>query len=170
MAAWLGKQLKFPVISKDRIKEVLFNELGWRDREWSKALGRASVELMYSLADIQLESGNSVILENAFYPELASPKLQTLERHHEVRILQIICDADSEVLLQRFKSRAESGVRHDGHVDIETLDELATSLGQERPLRLELEGRVLRLDTTDFAALSYEAVLDRLVVMMNGPA
>jgi predicted kinase len=45
LATWLGKQLTFPVISKDDIKVVLFNQPGWQDREWSRFFGRASVEL-----------------------------------------------------------------------------------------------------------------------------
>lgn len=170
LATWLGKELQFPVISKDRIKEVLFNELGWRDREWSKTLGRASVELMYYFAKSQLENGNSVILDNAFHPDLASPKLRALESQYKVHTLQIICEADGEVLFDRFKRRAESGIRHDGHVDTQALDELKAHLEQERPLKLDIGGQVIRVDTTDFAALRYEVLLDRVVAMMEAIA
>ena len=137
LAKWLGKQLSFPVFSKDSVKEVLFNELGWRDREWSKMLGRASVELLYHLAQTQLEVGKSVILDNAFHPELASPKLRLLGEQYGIHTLQIICNTDSDTLFQRFKQRAKSGTRHDGHVDMQSLDELKANLQRKRLLRLD---------------------------------
>lgn len=168
LAAWLGKQLAIPVISKDGIKEILFEQLGWRDREWSKMLGRASVEVLYYLAQTQLQAGRSVILDNAFDVGLASPKLQALERRYEAQALQIICDADSQVLFERFKKRGESGIRHEGHVDKQTLPELEAHLAQERPLKLDLGGQVLRVDTTDLTTLCYQAILDQVTAIMNG--
>ena len=73
LAKWLGQRLRIPVLSKDNIKEIPFEELGWSDREWSKRLGRASVEVMYACAQSLLEADQSVILDNAFHPELAPP-------------------------------------------------------------------------------------------------
>ena len=169
LAAWLGRQLRWPVISKDGIKEILFDELGWRDREWSRTLGRASVELLYYFAAIQLEAGISAILDNAFHRELASPPLQALERRYRANVLQIICQADPAVLFERFKKRAESGVRHDGHVDLQALEELAASLARGRPMQLDLGGQVLRLDTADFGALRYETVLEQVRAIVAGP-
>jgi predicted kinase len=166
LATWLGQQLAFPVISKDEIKEVLFNQLGWQDREWSKALGRASVELMYFFAQTQLEIGQSAILDNAFHPDLASAKLQALSRLHGVCTLQIICDADGRVLFERFKCRAESGIRHEGHVDAQSLDEFETRLKQETSLKLDIEGQALRVDTTDWATVCYEDILNEILAIV----
>jgi predicted kinase len=167
LATWLGQQLMLPVISKDGIKEILFDQLGWRDREWSKMLGRASVELMYYCSQTQLEASKSVILENAFHPDLASPKLRALKDQYKANALQIICNTDSHVLFERFKQRAESGIRHEGHVDRQSLDELKLNLKQERPLLLDIDSHVLQVDTTDFATLRYEVVLERVKTIMN---
>ncbi len=167
LATWLGQQLALPVIGKDGIKEVLFAEMGWRDREWSKLLGRASVEIMYHLTHTLLAAGSSVILHNAFHPELASAKLQTLIHQHQARAIQIICQAPSEVLFHRFRQRAESGQRHEGHVDLLSLDELQTSLQQQRPVHLQIEGAVILVNTTDFATVAYETVLEQVRVLMN---
>jgi len=159
--------LAFPVISKDSIKEVLFDQLGWRDREWSKMLGRASIELMYYFAQTQLELGKSVILENVFHPDLASPKLRVLERQYNANVLQIICNANSDVLFERFRQRAESGIRHKGHVDIQSLNELKAHLKQRCSLRLDIDSPVLQVDTTDFAALHYETILEQIRTIMD---
>lgn len=166
LASWLGRQLACPVISKDSIKEVLFDQLGWRDREWSKVLGRASVELMYYIAETQLKASRSVILDNAFDPDLASAKLRALVRENGANSLQIICNARSTVLFDRFKRRAESGIRHEGHVDAQCLDELKASLQQERRQRLDIGGQVLRVDTTDLATIHYEAILNEVVAAL----
>lgn len=164
LAKWLGKQLSVPVYSKDSIKEILFDELGWRNREWSKMLGRASVELLYFLAQIQLELGKSVILDNAFHPELASAKLQAVQKQGQAQVLQIICNADADTLFARFKQRAESGIRHEGHVDNQSLAEYQSNLQKERPLQLHLDGPVIQIDTTDFASLRYEELLQQVKV------
>ena len=167
LATWLGQHLSLPVISKDGIKEVMFAEMGWRDREWSKLLGRASVEIMYHLAHTLLGANTSLILDNAFHPELASAKLQTILYQHQARAIQIICQAPTEVLFQRFRQRAETGQRHEGHVDLSSLDELQASLQPQRPVQLQIEGPVISVDTTDFAMVDYETILEQVSSLMN---
>ena len=170
LAAWLGQQLALPVIGKDGIKEILFAEMGWQDRDWSKQLGRASVEILYHLAHTLLGAGTSLILDNAFHPELASPQLQTLIQKHQARAIQIICQAPSEVLFHRFRQRAESGQRHEGHVDLLSLAELRASLQQQRPVQLQIEGAVIPVDTTDFATVDYGTILEQVSTLMKGEA
>lgn len=167
LAAWLGTQLGIPVIGKDHLKEILFAELGWRDREWSKMMGRASVELLYFLARTLLASGTSILIENAFHPELASPTLRAIAQETQATTLQIICQADNEVLFQRFQQRNEAGLRHAGHVDAQSLDELRASLTQNRPVRLDLDGPVLEVNTNDFAVVRYEAILEQVKALVN---
>ena len=47
----LSDTLGFPLISKDTVKEFVFDTIGVGDREWSKTLGKVSSEFLYSLAD-----------------------------------------------------------------------------------------------------------------------
>lgn len=42
LARRIAQEFQLPLIAKDDIKESLFDSLGWRDREWSKKLGRAT--------------------------------------------------------------------------------------------------------------------------------
>src|SRR5690606_17314401 len=91
LAMRLGRALALPVFGKDRLKEVLFDQLGWQDREWSKKLGAASAELLYECAAIQLEAGRSFILENAFHPDWATPKLLALKARYQADSLEIQC-------------------------------------------------------------------------------
>jgi len=167
LATWLSKQLGFAYLSKDAIKEILFDALGWSDREWSKKLGAGSIELMYYLAGTILAAGRSVILENTFRPDLASAKLSALARQTQAGTIQIICRASPEVVYQRFKQRAEAGLRHPGHVDIQSMDEAKVSLTQERPLRLDIGGEVIEVDTTDFSAVRYEPILAQVKAILR---
>jgi ABC-type hemin transport system ATPase subunit len=43
LAQHLGARFALPVLGKDMLKELLFDILDWQDREWSRALGQASI-------------------------------------------------------------------------------------------------------------------------------
>jgi len=68
----LARDLMFPFVSKDGIKERLFESLGWTDREWSRQLGRASVDLLFYVVEVELSAGRSLVVENAFWKENAT--------------------------------------------------------------------------------------------------
>ncbi len=167
LATWLSKQLTIPFITKDPIKEILFDVLGWSDREWSKRLGTASIEIMYYFAQASLMAGGSIILDNPFRPDLASAKMSALARQANAGTIQIICRANPEVAYQRFKQRAEAGLRHPGHLDMQIMDELKVSL-EDRPLRLDIGGEVIEVDTTDFSAVHYESILAKVKAIISG--
>src|SRR4051812_32383267 len=90
LARLLGKELRLPVVSKDRVREVLFDQLGWSDRPWAQLLGRASIDLMFYLAETHLEAGSSLILDNSFDPSLSSARFQALKSRFDSDIIQII--------------------------------------------------------------------------------
>jgi predicted kinase len=110
LSAWLSKQLTIPFIHKDAIKEILYDVLGWSDREWSQKFGAASIELMYYFAQASLMAGRSIILDNPFNPDLASAKISALARKANAGTIQIICHVSPEIAYQRFKQRAEAGL------------------------------------------------------------
>jgi predicted kinase len=111
------------LITKDDIKEILFETLGWKDRTWSKRLGRASMALLYYYAEVLVKSNNSVILESNFHPEEAIPRLQELRQKCGVEMIEIQCTAKREILVERLQERAMNKVRHPGHNDDEYLRE-----------------------------------------------
>jgi predicted kinase len=167
LAAWLSQQLGIPLITKDPIKEILFDILGWSDRKWSQRLGGASIEIMYYIAQASLMAGGSIILDNPFSPDLASVKLSALAQQAKAGRLQIICRATPEVAYQRFKQRAEAGLRHPGHLDLQIMGEVQASFAQNRPLRLDIGGEVIEVDTNDFAVLRYEPILAQVQAIME---
>jgi predicted kinase len=62
LAKQLAVDLEIPVIGKDEIKKILFDTLGWKDREWSVRLGGASFDLLYLLIEKMLSAGSSFML------------------------------------------------------------------------------------------------------------
>ena len=165
LAAWLSEQLAIPFISKDAIKEILFDVLGWSDRQWSQRLGLAGIELLYYFADTALMAGRSIIIENTFRPDLASAKLATLAHRANAGTIQIICRASTEVVYQRFQQRAEAGQRHPGHLDLQIMGLPKVSL-DDRPVRLDIGGEVINVDTTDFSTVNYQAILAQVKAML----
>ncbi|HMA37130.1 MAG TPA: AAA family ATPase [Chloroflexia bacterium] len=159
LATRLAADLRLPLLGKDRIKEVLFDTLGWSDRAWSRRLGGATMELLYLLMDIELAAGRSVLVESNFRPEWATPRFRQLQQQHAFHPIQVQCRTDGPVLLARFAARAATHTRHPGHGDGDTLEELGPELRQGFYADLDIGGTVLHVDTTDFARFDYAAVL-----------
>lgn len=136
----LARMLGLPLVSKDDLKEILFDSLGWSDRAWSRKVSDAAYVLMFHLAEGELAAGRSVMLEANFRPE-AADRITQLPPH---RALQVRCTADRPTVTRRLRLRAEQPVRHPGHVDSETLGELEELLESGRTL--ELEGPVIEVD------------------------
>ena len=165
LAKWLAQELKLPLVSKDGIREVLFDRLGWKDRKWAQELGKASIDMMFYFAQVELEVGLSLIMDNAFYPPVSNPRFQALKEQYNAESIQIVCDSDRETLFQRFKSRADSGSRHPGHGDRDVLEELYANLADNSSSILEIGGSVIKVDTTDFAKVSYQDILDQVKLL-----
>jgi len=162
LAQKIAARFRLPLLTKDMIKETLFDTLGWQDRAWSRKLSAASVALLYQLLEVQLQAGRSCIVESNFVSELATPQFRTLQSCYAFTPFQILCVADGETLFARFVQRAESGQRHPGHVDTTTYDEFRESLRRGQVAPLDIGGPLIEVDTTDFAALDDEAIFARI--------
>jgi predicted kinase len=150
LARRIARELGFPLITKDDIKESLFDSLGWKDRERSKQLGRASYELLFYFVESQLAAGRSHIVEANLAPEFSTERLRALKTKYRFEPFQIQCKTDGQVLVQRFKERAKSGVRHPGHVEHLQHEEQSDILLKGKYESLDIGGQVLEIDTTDF--------------------
>ncbi|HZU13248.1 MAG TPA: AAA family ATPase [Chloroflexota bacterium] len=155
----LAHDLRWPFFSKDGIKEVLFDTLGWSDREWSQRLGVAAFGVLYSIAAAELAAGRSVILEANFDPDHASPELRRLQGEHPFTPIQILCWARGETLQRRFRERDESPGRHPGHVDRTVYPTLAARLATERIAPVDTGEALLEVDTTHPATMPYDDIV-----------
>lgn len=165
----LARELGLPLISKDGIKEILFDTLGWHDREWSKKLGRASFELLFHFLESHLESQSSLIAETAFIPKFHTARLLELKERYGFRPIQVYCTADDAVLFERFQARVASGERHPGHVDhLATYERFVETLREGKYDVLEIGGSLLQVDTTDWTKVDLKALVEDIRSILSG--
>lgn len=152
LATALAPALGLPLISKDTIKEALFDVFGTGDLDWSKRLGYASHVVMYALAKEAL----AAVLESHFWPGIAEPDLLDLGR----RLLQVHCTCPVEIAVKRYSLRAERSDRHPGHLPEHQSEEATRSWRETGPRPLDLDFPLVEVDTT--AAVDVPDVVNRI--------
>ncbi|MFC1617670.1 AAA family ATPase [Patescibacteria group bacterium] len=167
----LGKKIAdefhLPFLSKDDIKELLFETLGYSDREWSKKIGASSFALLYQTVGSILKANKSLIVETYFTPKFDEKKFLDLKNKYSFIPFQIVCRCKGEILFDRFKARALSDVRHPGHNDDNHLDEWREKLLSEEMEALKIGGEVFDLDTSDYDSIDYEKLFNALKSTTN---
>ncbi len=150
LADFILREFAIPAMSKDIFKEVLYETLGWSDREWSRQLSQAAMALLYAYAHSLLSQGTSCMLEANFIAHRAHAELTRLSAAVPCEICQIFVYAERTVLARRFRERAQSGQRHPGNLDHILQHEYAADTIPAAQLEpIPVPGTLLRLDTTD---------------------
>jgi glucokinase len=152
VARAIGARLGLPVLSLDTIKEALFEELGTGDgdREYGRALGRASMLAIWSTV-AEFPPDAAVVVEAWFRKPPHDVVLRGLARAGIERWVEVWCHASPDVLAARYAART----RHPGHPPASYADELAELALVVQPMGI---GDVLSVDTTDFASVDLDAV------------
>jgi predicted kinase len=148
----LAARLGLPLIAKDELKEALWEHLGPGDRERFLAYGRATYPLMLLVARVILRSGGSAMVEANFRPDFAAADLEALRKETPFRVVQILCRADPDTCLARYRDRAESDARHQMH----RVGGAESEAAVERQLRdgvwerpIPLGGKLFTVDTNE---------------------
>jgi len=162
LARRLAASFALPLMTKDTIKEVLFETLGASDRAWSRRLGGASMELLYIYVESQLAAGRSCVVEGNFDTTFATPAFRRMAARYLFLPIQVNCVADPAVLATRFRERALSGERHPGHQDHLPPDPRLYAPIPGRLEPLDIGGHVIELDLSDFAQLEYDRLCARI--------
>lgn len=146
LAGALGDCLSLPVFTKDTVKEILFDVLGTGDRTWSQRLGAAALAVLTNEAAAVLGAGGSVVVEANFDPVRATPELLAVLDRTGAAAASVVVHAPPEVLVQRYRERADTGERHPGHLD-ELLFEELVERSRHRYVPPDLPGPRLEVDT-----------------------
>ena len=93
----LSEKLGIAMLSKDEIKEKLFDRIGFQSRQEKVQLGLAAMEILYYAAERCLAAGESVILENNF-EDLSRPGLQALQERTGCRMITILFDGETRAV------------------------------------------------------------------------
>ena len=175
MARFLAEACGLPVISKDRIKECMYDTIGFRSREEKVKLGIASMQIMYDLAEELMRSARPFILENNF-ENVSKEGLLTILEKYEYKAITVTLTGDYKIIYQRFLERNRDPGRHPGHVvndcypgskeinspvqiSYERFVEGITQRGMDS---FTANGPQIILDTTDFGRLDREDLVRRI--------
>jgi predicted kinase len=166
LAKKIAERYSLPLISKDDIKESLYDSLGYSDREWSKQLGVASYNLLYLFTENLLATEHSVIIESNFKFGIDTVKLLNLKHKYQFSLLQIHCYVEIAIALQRFKNRSRSLERHPGHVDHLIYEEMESNFKKGGYEILNICDReaypkgnhTIKIETSDFDSIDYQAI------------
>ena len=175
MARFLAEACGLPVISKDRIKECMYDTIGFRSREEKVKLGIASMQIMYDLAEELMRSARPFILENNF-ENVSKEGLLTILKKYKYKAITVTLTGDYKIIYQRFLERNRDPGRHPGHVvndcypgskeinspvhiSYESIVEGITQRGMDS---FTANGPQIILDTTDFGRLDREDLVRRI--------
>ena len=178
MAEVMSERLKLPVISKDTIKELLFDNVGFQSRAEKVKLGIASMEIMYYVAGQLMKAGRPFILENNF--EYSSEHgIKNLLAKYQYSALTITLTGDYKVIYQRFLERERCSDRHRGHVVNDCYPEKKeNNLKTPKTISYEnfvcgieqrgfdafcVDGSQIKVDTTDFSKMKLEELFLQIV-------
>ncbi len=172
LAAALSKELGFPMFSKDSMKELLYDTVGFRSRAEKVALGVGAMEILYYCAGQALAVGQSVILENNF-ENTSKEGLLALLKKYPCPVVTVALTGDPQVIYRRFLERDASPQRHRGHVVNTCYPEPPGERPPYVPLTFEqfvegfkargmdsfdIGGPRVTVDVTDFSKVDYKAV------------
>ena len=137
LAAPLAMRLGLPLIGKDHIKETLHDHIpaGAERATWSKILGAASMELIWTLAS----HTPAAVLEANFQPRNDYQRGKLAALHGP--LVEVYCRCPPALAAERYAGRHAG--RHPTHVSGEVTFEALAEF--DRPLAL---GPVIEVDTT----------------------
>jgi predicted kinase len=153
LARELAHELGLSWIGKDALKETLYDVLG-SGEELEPRLEEAARRLLLTVAEQQLASGLSAIVESNFDRDADLAPLERLWSEHPTRVVQIHCGGEEAQLLERFAERAASAERHPGHED--RPEQVREDLERGRWDPLDLPAELIEVDLSeepDVAAL-----------------
>jgi adenylylsulfate kinase-like enzyme len=140
LAVPLAAELGLPLLSKDVIKEQLFDTLGVGEEDapsWSRSLGAASMELIWTLAPYF----PGAVLEANFRPHSPYERSRIVELSD--RVVEVNCVCPPEIASKRYAVRDRSGRHHPTHV----LPDLPQNFEAEYDMPIGI-GTVIKVDTT----------------------
>lgn len=161
LANKLSRQLGLPILSKDTIKEILFDD-GTYSKQQYQQFDTTSYDLLFYFTNILLGQKISFILESNFKPHIHNAFFKKLQKKYSIRFIQILCIADTTELLRRYIERAHSNKRHPGHGDKNNINNVKkhfTSTQQKQFTFLDIPSRKIKIDTTSFRSVKIKAIL-----------
>jgi diadenosine tetraphosphate (Ap4A) HIT family hydrolase/predicted kinase len=152
LAQAIGVALGLPVITKDDLKEALAEPFTTGDLRWSRQLGSAAYEALFTVADRILAAGHGLVLESNFRRGMADAPLRALAKLAPTVV--VVCRTPDALRRRRYGQRA--GSRHRVHIEDAILAEWNSD---DAEFLIDIGVPRLIVDTTDGYAPSVEEVV-----------
>lgn len=160
-ATQLSGRYETNLFTKDSIKEILGDTIGFSNRAENLKLSQATGELMCFLFAQFAKLGKDLILESNF--RLAElEKLHAIAQEHDYQVLTLVLRADVQILHKRYLHRMHNENRHPVHLctQFNTLEGFQTYLESIRSA--QIPGEVISINADDFSYQKDEALLQTL--------
>lgn len=174
-AEYLSKKSKLPYMSKDIIKEKLYDTVGFKSREEKNNLGLGAMEILYYFAEEEMKTGNAFIIENNF-ENVSKPELLALIKKYNYYPITVMFDGNDEIIYERFIKRDQMPGRHRGHVVNTKYPEVGQA-PKYVPMGLakfkdkiekrgwktfDVGGTRIVVDNTDFSKINYDDIMNKI--------
>lgn len=111
----LSKRYSCLCLNKDTIKEILADEIGFKNREENLKLSKLTYKLMIYVFKMNAISNKNIILEANFHKEELN-ELYEIINSFNYQVLTLNLTADIDILYKRFLNRAHNENRHPVHI------------------------------------------------------
>ncbi|WP_052466432.1 AAA family ATPase [Beduini massiliensis] len=115
LAHYLSQILHIPMVSKDEMKEILFDTVGFDNRKEKVKLGVGSTKLLYYFAGRMMQAKQDFILENNFEKSDEDDLKQLFEKS-KYQCLTLKLTGDLFTIYERYVKREFHPSRHRGHI------------------------------------------------------
>lgn len=182
LALKISGELNIPVLSKDSIKELMFDDIGFHSRDEKVRLGNAAMHIMYYAAEQMMKCSMPFVLENNF-EDASMPGIMELLTGYRYQGITVLLTGNPAVIYERFRNRNASDDRHPGHVyddmyprpaceehtvPVQKSREQFMSDVQIRGYnRFRANGPCIEVNVDDFGRLNYTAVLSAIRDAVN---
>lgn len=164
-AGILSQRYGITVMYKDKIKEILGDTVGFKDREENLKLSYATMELMtYGFSELAMLGGDLILEANFKGYELS--KLHEIAKNAGYRVLTLVLRADMEIIYQRFVNRIEKEGRHPVHISgFDGYDSFKSYVEKSR--KENILGASIIIDADDFSYQTDEGLLSEIDEFMG---
>lgn len=132
LAASLSEQLNIPFLTKDSLKEIACDAIGYSSREENRKLSISAMDSMIYFFNQSAMVGNSLILE-ANFRNAEVEEIKQIADLYKYQVLLICLTGDINLLYQRFLDRLTN--RHRAHRSLNldlSIDRFASYLEEIR--------------------------------------
>ncbi len=155
----VARDLQIPVFEKDAIKDTLYQSLGFGDKDWSRQIGLATINMLFGIASQMLEARQFLVTEANFYRQYDSERAGEVLSRVNARVVQVHCTAPTEVLIERNARRRMPTEQRPGH-HVMPDDELLAGMEAGTWEPLDIPSEIIRVDTS--GEVNHVALLGRV--------